>query len=348
MEKIHKISFPGLGIGEFNIDSLALDLNGLTVAWYGIIIVTGIFLAVLYIYLRSKRKKLLMDDLIDIAFCTVIPGIVGARLYYVFFDWLKNPAEYDSLEDVVAVWNGGLAIYGGIIFGALGCLMALRWKKIRIPAFFDILAPAVQMAQAIGRWGNFTNAEAFGSETTLPWRMKLECVDHNCSLITNGMAVHPTFLYESLWNLIGFVFLTLYSKKKKFDGEIFLLYLGWYGLGRMFIEGLRTDSLYIGGLRVSQWLAAACLAAALILLVRGYFVKKLRGVADCLYLPESKRYAEVMQVAADGAVIPNVAAFEQDGDTTDQSDGGTEAPSDESDADPSETSETDPSDKENE
>lgn len=297
MEKIHKISFPGLGIGEFEIDSLALEFMGLSVAWYGIIIVTGILLAVLYIYRRGKRLKLLMDDLIDVAFCTVLPGIVGARLYYVFFDWLKHPNEYKSLLDVVAVWNGGLAIYGGIIFGALGCMLALRWKKIRIPAFFDILAPAVQMAQAIGRWGNFTNAEAFGSETNLPWRMKLECVGHNCSLITNGMEVHPTFLYESLWNLIGFVFLTSYSKKKKFDGEILLLYLGWYGLGRMFIEGLRTDSLYIGGLKVSQWLAGACLVTAIVLLVIFYFVKKVRTVADCIYLPGSKRYNEVMNAA---------------------------------------------------
>ena len=303
MEKIHKVSFPGLGIGEMEIEALALNWKGLTVAWYGAIIVTGILLAVLYIYLRGKRKKLLMDDLIDVAFFTVIPGIVGARLYYVFFDWLKHPAEYDSLEDVVAIWNGGLAIYGGIIFGALGCIMALRWKKINVPAFFDILAPAVQMAQAIGRWGNFMNAEAFGGETTLPWRMKLECVGHNCSLITQGMEVHPTFLYESLWNLVGFTFLTFYSKKKKFDGEIFFLYIGWYGLGRMFIEGLRSDSLYIGGLRVSQWVAAGCVVAAIVFLVLYYFVRKCRTVADCIYLTDSKRYAEVMQTEATASPV---------------------------------------------
>lgn len=298
---MHKISFPGLGIGEFEINSTAFSLGELSVAWYGVIITTGIILAVLYIYLRGKRIKLLMDDLIDIAFFTVIPGIVGARLYYVFFDWLERPQNYTSIKDIFAVWEGGLAIYGGIIFGALGCLLGLRLKKIRIPAFFDILAPAVQMAQAIGRWGNFMNAEAYGGETTLPWRMRI--VD---AYNPAGIEVHPTFLYESLWNLIGFVILTLYSKKKKFDGEIFLLYLGWYGLGRMFIEGLRTDSLYLGGIRISQWVAGACVIAALFLLVRFYFLVKTRTVADCIYLPESKRYAEVWEAAA--AVADNASA----------------------------------------
>ncbi len=312
MEKIHKISFPGLGIGEFEIGSLAFSWGSLSVAWYGLIIVTGIMLAVLYIQQRGKRIKLLTDDLIDIAFFTVVPGIVGARLYYVFFDWLKHPYAYDSLEDVVAIWNGGLAIYGGIIFGALGCVLALRWKKMRIPAFFDLLAPAVQMAQAIGRWGNFTNAEAFGGETTLPWRMKLECVGHNCSLIYPGIEVHPTFFYESMWNLIGFVFLAFYTKKKKFDGEIFLLYTAWYGLGRMFIEGLRSDSLYLGPLKVSQWLAAALLAGSAVCLILCYFIKKVRTVAACIYLPESKHYAESMQTAAEVEPVPAVADFSAD------------------------------------
>ena len=320
MEKLHKISFPGLGIGEMDIESLALNFKGLTVAWYGVIIVTGILLSVLYIYLRGKRKKLLLDDLIDVAFFTVIPGIVGARLYYVFFDWMKHPTEYDSLEDVVAIWEGGLAIYGGIIFGALGCMMALRWKKINIPAFFDILAPAVQMAQAVGRWGNFMNAEAFGGETTLPWRMKLECVGHNCSLITQGMEVHPTFLYESLWNLIGFTFLTFYSKKKKFDGEIFFLYIGWYGLGRMFIEGLRSDSLYIGPLRVSQWVAAICVAVAVVFLALFYFIRKRRAIAECIYLPGSKRYAEVMQTESTDAPASSEAVAFAEADSPDSND----------------------------
>lgn len=288
---MNKISFPGLGIGEMEIDPIALNFGKVSIAWYGLIITSGILFAALYIYMRGKRLKLLLDDLIDVAFCTVIPGIVGARLYYVFFDFLERPENYTSFYDVIAVWEGGLAIYGAIIFGALGCMIGLRWKKIRIPAFFDILAPAVQMAQALGRWGNFCNAEAYGGETTLPWRMRIVNDYH-----PTGIEVHPTFLYESLWNLAGFIFLNLYSKKKKFDGEIFFLYLGWYGLGRMFIEGLRTDSLYLGGLRISQWLAGACLVVAIGMLIFLHAVKKLRSVADCIYLPESKRYDEVNAV----------------------------------------------------
>lgn len=289
---MNKISFPGLGIGEMEIDPTALSFGKVSIAWYGLIITCGIIFAALYIYLRGKKLKLVADDLIDVAFCTVIPGIIGARLYYVFFDFLERPDNYTSFYDVIAIWEGGLAIYGGIIFGALGALIGLRWKKIRIPAFFDLLAPAVQMAQAMGRWGNFFNAEAYGSDTTLPWRMRIVNDYHPM-----GIEVHPTFLYESLWNLLGFTLLCLYSKKKKFDGEIFFLYLGWYGLGRMFIEGLRTDSLYLGGLRVSQWLAGACLVVAIGMLIYFHFVKKLRTVADCIYLPESKRYNAVNTVA---------------------------------------------------
>ena len=311
---MNKISFPGLGIGEMEINPIALDFGKLSIAWYGLIITCGIIFCAVYIYLRGKRIKLVMDDLIDVAFCTVIPGIIGARLYYVFFDFLERPDNYTSFYDVIAVWEGGLAIYGGIIFGALGALIGLRWKKIRIPAFFDLLAPAVQMAQAIGRWGNFCNAEAFGGETTLPWRMRIVN-----DYYPTGIEVHPTFLYESLWNLLGFVLLNLYSKKKKFDGEIFFLYIGWYGLGRMFIEGLRTDSLYLGGLRVSQWLAGACLVVAIAMLVYFHAVKKLRTIADCIYLPESKRYDELNAVAASEGESAEAAESAETTDTAEES-----------------------------
>ena len=290
----HKISFPGLGIDEFTINSTALELFGRPIAWYGIIITSAIIFTVFYIYYRGKRKHLLLDDLIDIAFFTVIPGIIGARLYYVTFAWLKNPSSYSSFAEVIAIWEGGLAIYGGIIGGALGCMLALRWKKIRIPTFFDILAPAVQFAQAVGRWGNFCNAEAFGGETTLPWRMRLECAHgYFCRDIgVSGIEVHPTFLYESLWNLLGFTLLSLYSKKKKFDGEIFFLYIGWYGAGRAFIEGMRTDSLYIGSFRVSQLLALVCVAISVAALIYFYFIKRLSTVADCMYLPQAKNHPD--------------------------------------------------------
>ena len=292
---MHKISFPGLGLGEFTIDPTAFKLFDRPIAWYGIIITSAIIFTVFYIYYRGKRKHLLLDDLIDIAFFTVIPGIIGARLYYVTFAWLKDPSSYTTFGEVIAIWEGGLAIYGGIIGGALGCLLALRWKKIRIPTFFDILAPAVQFAQAVGRWGNFCNAEAFGGKTSLPWRMRLECVDHYCRDIGPGfIEVHPTFLYESLWNLLGFVILSFYSKKKKFDGEIFFLYLGWYGAGRAFIEGLRTDSLYLGGtgIRISQLVGIVSVLIALTALCYFYFIKRLRTVSDCMYLPNAKNHPD--------------------------------------------------------
>lgn len=312
----HHISFPGFGIDEFTVDSVAFEVFGRPIAWYGIIITVGIIVAVTLIYLYLKKRGLLFDDMIDIAFCTVLPGIAGARLYYVFFDWLKNPDHYQSFMDVIAIWEGGLAIYGGIIFGALGCILALRWKKVHIPAFFDILGPSVQLAQAIGRWGNFMNAEAFGSQTTLPWRMRLECVDHYCSKISLNAAieVHPTFLYESLWNVIGFALVMLYSKKKKFDGEVCLLYIAWYGLGRMFIEGLRTDSLYVGstGIRVSQLLAALCLVAAVAGLIYLRFIKKHSYRSDCIYLSVSKHYKTAEALAGTAEATEVTEATETD------------------------------------
>ena len=326
MHKLHQISFPGLGIGEFTIDPTAFQLGNRPIAWYGIIITSAIIFTVFYIYLRGKRKHLILDDLIDLAFFTVIPGIIGARAYYVFFDWMKDPSGYDTFIDLIAIWNGGIAIYGALIGGAIGCLCALRYKKIRIPAFFDILALAVQFAQAMGRWGNFCNAEAFGGTTTLPWRMRLECIDHYCRDIgMHGIEVHPTFFYESLWNVIGFFLLHFYSKKKKFDGEILFLYLGWYGLGRSIIEGLRTDSLYLGPIRISQMVGILCLLAALSALIYFYFIKRLRTVADCIYLPEAKNHPDNLAKAAakkeaeQSAATPNESDDADDADESDES-----------------------------
>ncbi len=305
----HTISFPGIGIDEFTIHSTAFEFKNFSVAWYGIIITAGIILAVLCIYLQLKKRRLIFDDLIDITLCTVLPGIVGARLYYVFFDWLVNPDHYTSFIDIIAIWNGGLAIYGGLIFGAIGCIFALRWKKVHIPAFFDTLAPAVQLAQAIGRWGNFMNAEAYGSETAVKWRMRI--VD---AYNPTGIEVHPTFLYESVWNLIGFILAMLYSKKKKFDGEVCLLYLAWYGLGRMFIEGMRADSLYIGstGIRVSQLLAAICLIVSVALLIYLRFIKRYRYRSDCVYLETSVTYQRIMSASAVTVQAEQVAAPENE------------------------------------
>lgn len=291
---VNRISFPGLWDGEITVDETAFTIPGLglTVAWYGIIITIGIVVAVWYIQYRGKRSGLLFDDLLDVTIFTVIPGIIGARLYYVFFDWLKNPGNYNRFYDIINIRGGGLAIYGGIIFGAIACILALRYKKIRIPAFFDCLAPAVMIAQSIGRWGNFCNGEAYGRLTSLPWAMRIDtALTADGTWWTQTTGAHPTFLYESLWNLIGFILLFLFFKRRKFDGQITLSYLTWYGFGRMFIEGLRTDSLYIGGsgIRVSQLLAFACFIIAGAALVGLTFFKyKEKSVADCIYLPGAK------------------------------------------------------------
>jgi len=288
----NKISFPGLGIDEFEIDPIALEFGEkFSVAWYGIFVTSGIIAAILYIYFRLRKNGLISDDLIDITFATVIPGILGARIYYVIFHGIKNPGTYTTFMEIIAIWNGGLAIYGGIIFGALGAIIMLRIKKIRGLAFFDALGPGVMIGQILGRWGNFFNCEAYGAETTLPWRMR---IDFGYGDIVE---VHPTFFYESMWNLIGLVIITLVFyvfKKKKFDGQVLLSYLAWYGLGRAMIEGLRQDSLYIGSLRVSQWVALICLTVAGSLLV--YFTIKIRGniASDVIYKESSYKYAKII------------------------------------------------------
>jgi phosphatidylglycerol:prolipoprotein diacylglycerol transferase len=263
-----KISFPGLGIKEpFSIPKSFPFLFGREVAWYGVIICIGIILAITYAIFRAKRERVKTDDIIDLSFFLVIFGILGARLYYVIFEFDRYlVTSYDFLTNVkqtflnaIAIWEGGLAIYGAIIAGFLTIVVFCRIKKIKLVKLLDIASPAVMIGQIIGRWGNFVNVEAYGSETNLPWRMGIHHTDvyiqYACEEISNWVTtyVHPTFLYESLWNLVGFIIANVLYRKKKFDGEIFCFYIAWYGFGRMFIEGLRTDSLMIGGVvRVSQ------------------------------------------------------------------------------------------------
>lgn len=265
-----KIAFPGLGIDEFTVERVAFEIFGRPVAWYGIIIAFGMMVAIAYVMYRTREYKgIKSDDIIDFALFIIIFGVIGARLYYVIFDPTPN---YDSFIDVIAIWEGGLAIYGGIIAGAVTAMIVCLVKKIRIPCFFDMLAPAVMIAQAIGRWGNFINGEAHGGGTDIFIRMQL-----------NGVCVHPTFLYESLWNILGFVLLNILYRRRRFDGQIVLGYLAWYGLGRGFIEGLRTDSLYIGPLRVSQLVGFVSFALALGAMLIFLFVKKAPIYASARY-----------------------------------------------------------------
>ncbi len=286
------IGFPGLGIKDFHVDSTAISFGSLEIKWYGLIIVCGMIAAVVYTYLHARRHGLIFDDIIDIALAAIIPGVIGARLYYVFFDWLSAPEKYKSFYDIVAIWEGGLAIYGGLIFGVLGAVIALKIKKIRIPMMLDCAFPGILLAQSMGRWGNFFNMEAYGAETSWFCRMRLSS---ESGLLSTE--VHPTFLYESIWNLIGFIVLTLIFKKRKFDGQIFLMAVSWYGLGRFFIEGLRQDSLWLGKARISQVLAGALFIAALALLIYMFIKTKKRHVARCIYTSNSHKYVPI-EVAA--------------------------------------------------
>jgi prolipoprotein diacylglyceryl transferase len=262
MGRISTISFPGLGIGEFTIDGVALSFNigdfPVTVMWYGIIICIGIFAGFGYFAYRARKVWISFDDILDITLVTVITAVIGARLYFVIFfgGFLETGGTFwenlgGTLYNIVAIWNGGLAIYGGIIGGALAVYLMSRRKKIGFFKLTDMIVPGVMLGQIIGRWGNFCNGEAFGSETTLPWRMGLCNYETNYQMIY----VHPTFLYESLWNLVGFILINVFYKKRKYHGEVTMWYFAWYGLGRAFIELLRTDSLMLGSVRVSSLLS---------------------------------------------------------------------------------------------
>ena len=261
-----KISFPGLGIGEFSVDSVAFTIPGteIDIAWYAIIISFGMICCIAYAVLQSRKIGMTIDDVIDYALFTIPIGVIGAILYYVIFD---NENTYETIIDVFNIRQGGLAIYGGIIAGTLTVLAVSYFKKISFFAFGDCVAPGVLLAQGIGRWGNFMNGEAFGGVTDSFIRMGL--INRN----TYGrlIYVHPTFLYESLWNLLGVLLVYLFARKigKKYDGQLILLTFGWYGLGRMFIEGLRSDSLFIGdtNLRASQLLAAIIFIVCIGLLI---------------------------------------------------------------------------------
>ena len=272
------VSFPGLGIGEMSISSIAFTLGeSFTVMWYGVVIALGMLMAIVYASWRCKQQGIKVDDLMDIAIYTIFFGVIGARLYYVVF----SPSQFKTIWDVINIRTGGLAIYGGIIFGAATIVVVCLIKKISWRKLYDCAAPAVMIAQAMGRWGNFFNGEAYGGlvEEGSPLyflRMGLSSRNTYDDFGSGMWYVHPTFLYESLWNVLGFIIINILFKKKKFDGEVALWYFGWYGFGRMFVEGLRTDSLYIGdtGIRVSQLLGFLLFALATALIIYGRIMVK--------------------------------------------------------------------------
>ena len=256
-----EISFPALGIA---LDPPRfLEIGPLTIYYYGVIIAFGLILAVLYGCRRSREFGIKEDDLVDAVLWITPFAIACARLYYCVFSWGyygKNPIE------ILYIWEGGLAIYGGVLGALIGCLVFCKIKKIKVSALLDVALLGFLIGQSIGRWGNFMNREAFGAETEFFLRMGLLNA-RNATIIY----VHPTFLYESLWNAVGFALLHFLSKRRRYDGQIALSYAAWYGLGRAFIEGLRTDSLWWGPFRVSQLLAAvSCFAAMIALLTLSF------------------------------------------------------------------------------
>ena len=255
------ISFPGLGI-ELEVNRVAFSLGSIDIYWYAVIIATGFLLAITFAFKNAKRFGIDEDRIVDVIFFAMIFGIIGARLYYVAFQW---DMFKDNLIEILNIRGGGLGFYGGIIGGALGLIIGCKVRGQKILPFLDLAGGAVLIGQGIGRWGNFVNSEAFGCNTNLPWGMtspKIAAYIARHSEETMGavmdpnLPVHPTFFYESLWCAIGLLVFCYVMKKRKFDGQMFLFYLGWNGFGRMLIEGLRTDSLMIGPFRISQLLGA--------------------------------------------------------------------------------------------
>lgn len=256
-----RISFPFLGL---EVDpGRGFQLGPLTVHYYGAVIALGLVLAVVYALHRSKEFGLKEDDILDGVLWVTPFAIVCARVYYVIFSW----ADYrENPISVLYIWEGGLAIYGGVIGAVIGVAVLCRIKKIRMPTLLDLVLLGFLIGQSIGRWGNFFNREAFGAATESFFRMGLY------NTVTGAWEYyHPTFLYESVWNLAGLILLHFCSKRRRYDGQIALGYAAWYGLGRTFIEGLRVDSLYWGPFRVSQVLSALiCVAAVAVLIWQSF------------------------------------------------------------------------------
>ena len=257
------ISFPNLGI---SVDPVrGFQIGSLNIHFYAVIIAFGLVLAVIYGLSRKKQFGLTEDHLIDGVLWIVPFAILCARAYYCAFAWHEFAADPIS---VLYIWNGGLAIYGGVIGAVVGVIVFCRVKKISIGATLDLVSLGFLIGQAIGRWGNFMNREAFGDPVSQEFFLAMGLTNKYTGQI---QYFHPTFLYESVWNGLGFALLHFLSKRRQYDGQIALGYVAWYGLGRTFIEGLRTDSLWWGPFRVSQLLAAvSCLAAVGVLVFMAF------------------------------------------------------------------------------
>ncbi len=324
------VFFPGLGL-EFELNRVAFSVFGHNVYWYGVIIACGFLLAVAYGLWRAPRFSMDPDEITDAIFVVVPSAIIGARVYYVIF----NPAICFDLEGsfslyrMIAFWDGGLAIYGGVIGTVISAVIFCKVRKVDFWSGMDITSYGLLIGQMIGRWGNFVNVEAYGGVTDLPWRMCSESIANELwrdgllesnlayeSILDGTLGVHPTFLYESLWNLLGFILLVLLMKLgRKFNGQMFLSYVIWYGLGRAAIEGLRTDSLYFfgTGIRSSQMLG---LLSALVGIALYAFRLKTAGPASPPFVkakagPEGESAVPPAEAGAASAPVEKSALAEE-------------------------------------
>lgn len=293
-----KVYFPNFGSGDnilkngFSLDRVLFKIPGtdFSIYWYGFLIALGILIAMIYGFKKMKSFGIDPDRATDAVIGGLVGAVIGARIYYILFN------SEISMSDFFDFRNGGLAIYGGIIGALLVGGIVARLRNLKLTALLDVVAPCFLIGQAIGRWGNFFNQEAFGTNTDLPWGMMsfktMNFIAENDNLggtMSVYAPVHPCFLYESLWCILGFVLIHLYMKHRKFDGELFLMYIGWYGLGRFFIESIRTDSLYLANIKVSQLLAAVCFIASIVLIIvfRGIFRR--RGDYKFFYETETSK-----------------------------------------------------------
>lgn len=265
----NKLEFPNLFGGTEIEYYRGFEVFGVPIYWYGVLIAIGILLACIYVFSRMEKDfGLSKDRAFDVIFASTIIGFIGARIYFCVFTTLDPTSgkDYNFVTTFTEIRDGGIAIYGGIIAAVLGGFLFCKLRKVHFTTMLDVAALGFLIGQAIGRWGNFVNQEAYGADCPTDWLFAMKGSLISSQGITG--VVHPCFLYESVWCALGFIFLHIYSKKlRTFDGEVFLLYIAWYGLERFFVEGLRTDSLMAGDLRISQIVAAASCGAAMIAFV---------------------------------------------------------------------------------
>lgn len=305
------VAFPGIGIENFSINRVAFTLpifGGVDIYWSGIVIALAIILAGVIVSLFIKREGFSVDDILDMAIWGILCGMVGARLFYV----LGAPGQFKSFYDVIAIWEGGLSIFGAMLFGGLAIYAVCRHKKLSAMRAFDMLAPALLSTHILGRVANFLNAESYGvvvDEKSILYGLRMGLQEEGWKKMTYH---YPVLFFEVLWNLIGILPLLLLYKKKKFDGQVFLLYISWYGFGRLMLEGLRIDSLKIGVFRLSQIAGMICFAVGMILLITKSIKARRTELTAQEYVPAygKFRYGAATEEAISRAEQKNADSFD--------------------------------------